>query len=266
MEIVALLACLQPLVAAVTRRHLAQIIPALLTMTGRVTMLGLSRWTEKGGSYRTLQRFFATALPWTEMLVQFFRTHLSVGARVSVGGRCHDRDQSRHTDARDRAFFSGLVGQVVRGVEFFVLSLVDVTQRKAYPLAVQQTVRSAAEKAAIKERKKPRAKRSKKPQGSPKGRPKGSRNKDKNEVKLSDELLRINALLVTLLQLLRVFVRVNYLALDGHFGHQQAVLMAQQNDLQLISKLRKDAALYEKYDGAYSGRGPQAQVWRAAQL
>ena len=76
MDIVALLTCLHPLVAAVTLRHLAQIIPALLTMTGRVTMLGLSRWTEKGGSYRTLQRFFATALPWTQMLVQFFRTHL----------------------------------------------------------------------------------------------------------------------------------------------------------------------------------------------
>ena len=76
MDIVALLTCLEPLGAAVTLRHLAQIIPALLTMTGRVTMLGLSRWTEKGGSYRTLQRFFATALPWTEMLVQFFRTHL----------------------------------------------------------------------------------------------------------------------------------------------------------------------------------------------
>jgi hypothetical protein len=39
---------------------------------------------------------------------------------------------------------------VVKGLEFFVLSLVDVTQRQAYPLAVQQTVRSAAEKAAIK--------------------------------------------------------------------------------------------------------------------
>jgi len=76
MDIVALLACFQPLVAAVTLRHLAQIIPALLTMTGRVTMLGLSRWTEKGGSYRTIQRFFATALPWTELLVLFFRTHL----------------------------------------------------------------------------------------------------------------------------------------------------------------------------------------------
>ncbi len=76
MDIVALRACLQPLVATVTVRHLAQIIPALLTMTGCVTMLGLARWTEKGGSYRTLQRFFATALPWTELLVQFFRTHL----------------------------------------------------------------------------------------------------------------------------------------------------------------------------------------------
>jgi len=76
MDIVALLTYLQPLVAAVTLRHLSQIIPALLTMTGRVTMLGLSRWTEKGGSYRTLQRFFATALPWPELLVQFFRTHL----------------------------------------------------------------------------------------------------------------------------------------------------------------------------------------------
>ncbi len=145
----------------------------------------------------------------------------------------------------------------MRGLEFFVLSVVDVTQRKAYPLAVQQTVRSEAEKAAIKERKKKQAKRAKKTKGKPKGRPKGSRNKDKNEVKLSCELLRINELLVTLLKLLRVFVRVKYLALDGHFGHQQAVLMAQQNELQLISKLRKDAALYEPYAGAYSGRGPK---------
>jgi len=33
------------------------IIEATLSMTGRVTMLGISRWTEKGGSYRTVQRF-----------------------------------------------------------------------------------------------------------------------------------------------------------------------------------------------------------------
>ena len=145
---------------------------------------------------------------------------------------------------------------MVRGLEFFVFALVDVTARQAYPLAVQQTVRSAAEKAALAARKKARAKRPKKTKSKARGRPKGSRNKDKNELKLSDELVRINALLAALLQLIRVFVRVKYVALDGHFGHAQAVLLAQQNDLHLISKLRKDAALYEKYEGPYRGCGP----------
>ena len=53
-------------------------------MTGRVTMLGLARWTEKGGSYRTLQRFFATALPWSELLVRFFHTHLFQGTHEFI--------------------------------------------------------------------------------------------------------------------------------------------------------------------------------------
>ena len=144
----------------------------------------------------------------------------------------------------------------MRGLEFFVFALVDVTARKADPLAVQQTVRSAAEKAAIKARKKKRAKRAKKANSPPRGRPPGSRNKDKQELNLSEELVRINGLLVALLKLIRVFVRVKYLALDGHFGHNQAVLLARANDLHLISKLRKDAALYEKYEGAASGKGP----------
>ncbi|CAA6823882.1 MAG: Unknown protein, partial [uncultured Thiotrichaceae bacterium] len=27
-------------------------------------MLGISRWTGKGGSYRTIQRFFLKTIPW----------------------------------------------------------------------------------------------------------------------------------------------------------------------------------------------------------
>jgi putative transposase len=34
------------------------VIEAMLSMSGRVTMRGLSRWSDKGGSYRTIQRFF----------------------------------------------------------------------------------------------------------------------------------------------------------------------------------------------------------------
>jgi hypothetical protein len=58
-------------------------------------------------------------------------------------------------------------------------------------------------------------------------------------------------------KLLGLFVKVRYLAMDGDFGHNQAVLMARAHGLHLISKLCKDAALYEKYEGAYSGRGAQ---------
>ena len=36
----------------------------MIAMTGRVTMLGLSRWTEKGGTFgRSVERFFYTAIP-----------------------------------------------------------------------------------------------------------------------------------------------------------------------------------------------------------
>ena len=49
---------------ATTVRRLAVIVEAMLSMTGRLTMLGLSRWTECGGSYRTVQRFFNTTIAW----------------------------------------------------------------------------------------------------------------------------------------------------------------------------------------------------------
>ena len=51
---------------ATTLRRLVVIVFAILAMTGRVTMLGISRWTEKGGSYRTVQRFFDSKIDWDD--------------------------------------------------------------------------------------------------------------------------------------------------------------------------------------------------------
>lgn len=68
-------------------------------------------------------------------------------------------------------------------------------------------------------------------------------------------MLRIGGLLKRLLGLIRCFVKVKHLCLDGHYGHAEAVRLAQENQLELVSKLRCDAALYEKYAGNYSGRG-----------
>ena len=76
MDILTLFACFETLTTLTSCRQLTVIAEAILTMTGRVTMLSISRWTSKGGSYRTVQRFFATELPWVELLVKFFQTHL----------------------------------------------------------------------------------------------------------------------------------------------------------------------------------------------
>ena len=67
MDIVALLQCRQSWLPATTIRQLSRIALALLTMTGRVTMAGIARWGGDGASSRTVQRCFATVVPWPQL-------------------------------------------------------------------------------------------------------------------------------------------------------------------------------------------------------
>ncbi len=75
-DILALLQSIAPLISKTTLRQLSRVILGLLAMTGRVTMLGISRWAGKGGSYRTVQRLYSTPLPWSEIFCHLFRTLL----------------------------------------------------------------------------------------------------------------------------------------------------------------------------------------------
>jgi hypothetical protein len=59
-----------------TLGRLGCLVEGMLAMTGRVTMRGLSRWTEHGGSYRTLQRFFNTKLSRGRVHWLVIRQHL----------------------------------------------------------------------------------------------------------------------------------------------------------------------------------------------
>ena len=151
MDIVALFHCLSPHVTATTLRQLSRIAWAMLVMTGRVTMLGLSRWAGKGGSYRTVQRFFSQALPWAMLFWVFFRQHLYRPGEVYllVGDEVVATKAGKHTHGLDR-FFASLYGKPVAGLAFFALSLVSIQQRHSFPIRVEQVVRSDAEKAASK--------------------------------------------------------------------------------------------------------------------
>jgi putative transposase len=51
---------------------MSRIIVAIIAMTGRDTMLGILRWTEKGGSYRSVQRFFSSVISWgTQAIINY---------------------------------------------------------------------------------------------------------------------------------------------------------------------------------------------------
>jgi putative transposase len=81
-EIIAILSTLGPHLTPRTLNQLTLVVEALLAMTGRVTMLGLSRWTEKGGSYRTVQRFFKEKIDWPTLRWQLVKQHLTGSKEV----------------------------------------------------------------------------------------------------------------------------------------------------------------------------------------
>jgi hypothetical protein len=231
----------------------------MLVMTGRVTMLGIARWAGTGGSYRTVQRFFAQTLPWAALFGAFCRQHRHGPDEVYLvaGDDVMVTKAGKSTHGLDR-FLASLSGKPGPGLSFFTVSLVSVQQRRSFPLRVEQVVRSDAEKAVSKAN--TEAKKAKSPRDKRRpGRPKGSTNTKQVAVTCTPELGRINAMLDALLQLMARVVPLTHLVLDGHFGNHYALAMARQGNLHLISKRRCDAALYFPSTGPYAGRGPHRQ-------
>ena len=188
MDIIALLQCLRPILTTTTIRQFSRIILALLAMTGRVTMLGISRWAGTGGSYRTIQRWFYTTIPWAQAFVHFFRQHLFQANAIYIlaGDEVVVTKAGKHTFGLDR-FFSGLLQKVVPGLSFFALSLVNTADHTSSPIAVEQVVRSKPVSVP------PPALVSPGPIGKGKpGRPRGSKNKNKADVTLTPELQQIH--------------------------------------------------------------------------
>lgn len=257
-SILALLQSIQPTVSKTNVRRMSAIIEAMLSMTGRVTMLGISRWAGKGGSYRTVQRFFNTDIPWLQIFADFFKQHLhqEKGEYFLVGDESVITKSGKETHGLDY-FFSGLRNKVVKSIAIFCLSLVCVEERHSYPLQVKQVVRTDEEKAAAKARKKKKKQAKKNKTKKKRGRPKGSQNRDKTKVELTPELVNIQKMVKKQLFVLNFLVTIQHLVLDGYFGNNNALQMVQQCGLHLISKLRHDSALYFVYDGPQKKKGPR---------
>jgi hypothetical protein len=211
-------------------------------------MLGISRWTGSGGSYRTIQRFFNTAIVWSKVHWFFIRHHLlDPDSPVLLGGdETVVTKAGQQTYGLDR-FFSSLYGKPVPGLAFLGLFLISIKQRCSYPVMLEQVIKAKEKNSRTK--KGQTVPLSVKPCKGRRGRPKGSQNKNRREVQLSPYLLQIQQMIQTLLALLGRELKLVYCVLDGAFGHNDACQMVRQCGLHLISKLRTDAALYLPYDG-----------------
>jgi len=140
-----------------TLRQLSRIILGMLMMTGRVTMLGISRWTDKGCSFRTVHRLYHSTILWTVMLWTFFQKWLwdPKGEYILAGDETVCGKAGKETYGLDH-FFSSLQQRPIAGLAFFVFSLVNVYEEISYPVKVEQVVLSDEEKAAIKLKRRPR--------------------------------------------------------------------------------------------------------------
>jgi putative transposase len=256
-EILALLQNLAPLLKKTTFRQMHQVIFGMLVTSGRITMLGLSRWTEKGGSYRTIQRFYHSVLPWNAIHWWFFRKRLlrREDEYIVAGDEVVVSKAGKATHGLDH-FFSGLQQRVIPSLSFFAFALVNVREQRSYPLQAVQVVKSPEEQAASKAK----AEAKKTAEKKKRGRPPGSKNKTNQEaVVLNPELLRIQTALKSLLETIGASITLKYVVLDGHFGNYPSACMVKQAKLDLISKMRSDVALYPAFAGTYAGVGRPAQ-------
>ena len=248
-DIMVLLACLSQCVEPTPLRQLGRVIEAMLSMSGRVTMRGLSRWAGKGGSYRTIQRFFNTSLNWCQLNWLFIRHHVLDADDVVLmsGDHVVVTKSGKMTYGLER-FFSSLYGTTVPGLCFLSLSLLSVKRRTSYPVMTEQVEKPSDALVQAP----PPTKAS-----SRRGRPPGRKNRNRREVALSPSLRFIQEHIKWLLEQIGDAFKVVYFLFDGELGHHDALQMVRQVGLHLISKLRYNSALYFPYAGPYCGRGPR---------
>ena len=235
-DIMVLLACVSQAIEPTPFRQLGRVIEAMLSMSGRVTMRGLSRWGGKGGSYRTIQRFFNTSLNWCHLQWLLIRQHLLDADDVVLmsGDHVVVTKSGKVTYGLER-FFSSLYGKTVPGLCFLSLSLLSVKRRTSYPVMTEPVEKPSDAVGQEPPTTKARGRR---------GRPQGSKNRNRRAVELSPSLRFIQEHIKRLLAQISDAFKVVYFLFDGEFGHNDAMQMVRQVGVHLISKLRYNSALY----------------------
>jgi len=219
-------------------KKLKVIIEAILSMSGRVTMLSIARWNGVY-SYRTIERFFDMKINWLDIKWDLIKGILNEELIMIA-------DESTITKAGKNTFgvgkyYSGLFGRAVNGIQIITFSIVDVKRRRSFPIFTRQL-------------QKYRSKNSSKSKNGKRGRPRGSKNKNSQEIQLTALFRVIFFYLSFILKSIKI-PTVKYFVYDGALGNNQGIQAIRRNGLHLISKLKSNSALYFQYNGEQKKKG-----------
>lgn len=264
LEIEMLLSQLSPLLN-VKIEILGELIKGIYSISsGGVTMKNISRWTSKGCSYRTIQRFFTKPKDWLGMNLMLLKTLIlglpDSNRYVLAVDEVVEKKAGKETWGLEW-FYSSIAGRPIRSVSHHTISVVDTEEKYSFVLTHQQTVKPVRQsKTRGKKKNKFTKKKNKdknKAAGLKKkgGRPKGSKNKQnvKNKGLLYESFEALLTLVVPLLLVL--CPNLKYVLADGAYGNKTCCLIVRQFNLDLISKLNRNTALYLPYEKEYSGKG-----------
>lgn len=229
---------------------------------GGVTMKNIARWTTRGCSYRTIQRFFAQPVDWLTLNILLFQSaYFEAGdkERYMLAFDETVEDKAGKSTWGVNWFYSSLASRVIRSISNHVVSLIDTKRERSYVLTHEQTVKP--EKKPKRRTKRKSTKKPKKKTASnttmkrKRGRPKGSKNKNnvKSEGLLYSSFEKLLGIVVPILQ--TVGISLGYVLADGAYGNKTCCLICRDFGLDLISKLNRNTALFLPYSGPYSGKG-----------
>jgi putative transposase len=207
-------------------------------MQGRITMLGISRWSEEY-SYKTIERFFDKKIDWLSLKWKMIKS--MIGKEVILVADETTVSKAGKSTYGIGYFYSGLQNRSIKGIQFLSFSIIDVESRRAYPLLTKQLKQKKREKSE----EKPKRKR---------GRPKGSKNKNSSKLRLKGLYRVVNWYLKVIIKAIKL-PQLRYFVYDGAFGNNVGIQSVKRADLHLISKLKKNSSLYFKFEGEQEGRG-----------
>lgn len=232
-------------------QQLVSIIIGIYTISsGGVTQQNISRYSDI--SYRSVSRFMGTPIEWQNVLLRLVGSHLvsQTGVYLLAIDETVEGKSGKSTD-KIGYFFCSKAQKVIKSVSFGVLSVISVKERKSYIADFTQleqdkekTRQNKEKKQAAKEKKAEKEK-SQSSEAAPKaGRPKGSKNKVQ-EKSTSVSYQALEKLLNRVLSVLcAVGIAPCYLVGDGAYGNLTGCLIAREHNLDLISKLHYNTALY----------------------